>query len=243
MVEVPPLPLHLQVRRGEQLYRFASAVAALLAPGYAALGSLETTLRTTIPAGVNNALAIRQRSEGSEAKINARLLAGSGCMGTSAQEKQAYQPSASLPMVTVLRSSALLRTEYPGEAFTHVLEGHKPIQYCKAGKLNGVAHRGQRFRRTLSFLWVTRLGIKLRGMLVHQSLSSTSHPKLAEARPQSLASLLSCLVLNYTLRRRITPCCPSRYESFEPSGIRDLASDARLRQTPRLLAGSVSSAG
>lgn len=62
---------------------------------------------------------------------------------------------------------AFLRIEHPGEAVTDELERDKLIRYCTVGKLNRVAPCWQGLRRTLSFLWATSLGIKLRDVLVH----------------------------------------------------------------------------
>jgi hypothetical protein len=50
MVEVPPLPLHLLVRFGQECDRLVSAVAPVLAPRYAPLRCLEPSLGRTIPA-------------------------------------------------------------------------------------------------------------------------------------------------------------------------------------------------
>ena len=53
---------------------------------------------------MKDARAIREGRKGLHAQVNAGFLAslGKGCMGTSAQEKQTYQPSASRLIVMVL---------------------------------------------------------------------------------------------------------------------------------------------
>ena len=104
VVKVLPLPAHLLMRFRQQRDRFASADAALLAPRDAPLGRLQRPFGFAVPAGGEDACAIGEGGECLNAKVDPRLLAcgGKGCIGTSAQEKQAYQPSASLEIVTVL---------------------------------------------------------------------------------------------------------------------------------------------
>jgi hypothetical protein len=46
--------------------------------------------------------AVRSKTFSPTSRPVSRLVAGSGCGGTSVQEKETYQPSASLEMVTVL---------------------------------------------------------------------------------------------------------------------------------------------
>ena len=92
------------MRLGEQGDGLSPAIAALLAPRDTPLRGLERPFGFAIPAGMEDARAIGQRGEGFDAQIYPRLLpsVGKGCIGTSAQEKQTYQPSASRLIVTVL---------------------------------------------------------------------------------------------------------------------------------------------
>jgi hypothetical protein len=99
------------VLSGEHLHRLLSALAPLLTAGNALLGLLERLLR--LP-GIGYHVAIRRDEEHLHPHVDARLFAregqrpvsrpvrGNGWVGTSAQEKQTYQPSASLLIVTVL---------------------------------------------------------------------------------------------------------------------------------------------
>src|SRR5262249_30668963 len=104
VVKILPLAAHGLMRFRQQLHGLAPPITALLTPTYPALGSLKRALRLSIPAGMEYARAIREGNE----RLKPRAMpascpvAGSGCTGMSAHEKQTYQPSASLETVTVL---------------------------------------------------------------------------------------------------------------------------------------------
>ena len=85
------------MRLGQQGDRLAPAIAPLLAPRDPALGRFQRTLGLAIPAGMRRCVSIGQGGKGFQPKVNAGFLSGcgKGCTGTSAQEKQTYQPSAS----------------------------------------------------------------------------------------------------------------------------------------------------
>ena len=104
VVEVGPPSLHRLVCAGKTRDGLAAAVAALLAAGDAALRLRHPLLPPPMVARVLHDLAVRRDEERPEADVDARLLpaGGNGSVGTSAHEKQTYQPSASLLSVTVL---------------------------------------------------------------------------------------------------------------------------------------------
>ena len=97
MVEVLPLALHLLMRLGEHCHRLAAAVAALLRRDTRRCAVFSAALGFAIPARIEDASSIGEGSERLYAEVNTSLLSsgGNGCIGTSAQEKQTYQPSAS----------------------------------------------------------------------------------------------------------------------------------------------------
>src|SRR5262249_12124745 len=74
MVKVRALALHLQMRPGEQLHRFATASAAFLAATHPALGGLECSLSLAIPARMKDALTTGQGGEGFQPQVYAGLL-------------------------------------------------------------------------------------------------------------------------------------------------------------------------
>ncbi len=75
VVEVRSLPLHLQVRAGQERDRLSAAIASLLAPRHPPLRRLERPLSFTIPTRVEDVLAARQGGEGLQAQVYARFLA------------------------------------------------------------------------------------------------------------------------------------------------------------------------
>jgi hypothetical protein len=74
VLKVLSLATHLLMRLRQQLHLFASAIAALLTARDTPLGGLEAVLRFAIPAGVEDARAIRKRGERLKTKIHARLV-------------------------------------------------------------------------------------------------------------------------------------------------------------------------
>ena len=108
VVEVRALALHRLVRLGEQSNGLAAAMTPLLASGDAPLRLRALLLAASVVARIRHHLPIRRDEKDLQPHVNPRLpasrpAAGNGCTGTSAQEKRAYQPSASREIVTVLR--------------------------------------------------------------------------------------------------------------------------------------------
>jgi hypothetical protein len=58
MVKVPPLALHLLMRFGQQCYRLAPPIAALLASGDATLRRFQRSFRFAIPARSEDTCAV-----------------------------------------------------------------------------------------------------------------------------------------------------------------------------------------
>ena len=104
MVEVLSPATHSLMRPGQQGDCLAPPTTALLTTGDAALRLLQRAFGFAIPTRREDARAIGQGGERFYAKSIPVFcpVAGSDCAGTPAQEKQTYQPSASLLMVTVL---------------------------------------------------------------------------------------------------------------------------------------------
>src|SRR5712691_1447644 len=90
VVKVDPLPAHVLVFLGEQFHRLLATVAALLLPRDPLLRFLHLTLRCAIVARVLNDNTFSPTS-----MPVSRPVSGSGSVGTSAHEKETYQPSAS----------------------------------------------------------------------------------------------------------------------------------------------------
>jgi hypothetical protein len=104
MMKVVALPTDLLMLLAQKMHRFAAALAALLATGHPPLRLLELPLRFAVVRGFSTASpadVIRNTFNPTSMPVS-RPVAGRGSVGTSAQEKQTYQPSASWIMVTVL---------------------------------------------------------------------------------------------------------------------------------------------
>jgi hypothetical protein len=110
VVEVLALPPHLLLPSGEHLHCFASADAAPLASAHPSLGLLQVALGFAVVTrsidGVPSA-SVAKAPRPRSIKVYAGLLTGERFwhdrhVGTSAQEKHPYQPSASRDVVTAL---------------------------------------------------------------------------------------------------------------------------------------------
>ena len=107
VVTVGPLPAHLLMPLGQQLYGLPAALAAFLAPRHPALSFLEGLLRPAVVPRVLHHIAFSGDEKHLQPHITtsppvSRPVGGRGCAGTSAHEKQQYHPSASWVIVTVL---------------------------------------------------------------------------------------------------------------------------------------------
>src|SRR5262245_4487371 len=76
MVEIGPLTPHLLMRLRQQRHRLAPTIAPFLATRDTPLRRFQRALRRAIPAGMEDACPIRERSEGFQPKVYARFLAG-----------------------------------------------------------------------------------------------------------------------------------------------------------------------
>jgi hypothetical protein len=95
---------HLLMRFGQEPDRLPAAVAARDTPRCPALRPLDVHLPDTKEVRVFDGRPVGQGGEGLDTQVNARFLAGQGqrLARPLSQEKQAYHPSTSRLMVTVL---------------------------------------------------------------------------------------------------------------------------------------------
>ncbi len=115
VVEVRALALHRLVRLGEQSNGLAAAMTPLLASGDAPLRLRALLLAASVVRGfaTTSPSAVLRKTCSPTSIPASRPAAGNGCTGTSAQEKHAYQPSASREIVTVLRDRLGGALEWP----------------------------------------------------------------------------------------------------------------------------------
>src|SRR6478736_5473603 len=133
MVEVLPLPPHFLVGLRQQHDRLASAITATLPARHAALRGLQRAFGFPVPAGLENARAIRERGKSFNPQVYPRLLPG----GRKGLYGDVRAGDACVPAVRLFGDRGRLRPAFQGTRPAHgdapdLGEDQEAVVYARA---------------------------------------------------------------------------------------------------------------